>query len=580
MSRLVILVALALAFALPDTTEATSLIEVKKLTASDAQGDHRFGRKVSVSGDTVVVGANQVSASGDPTGAAYVFQRDEGGIENWGEVTKLASSDMQEGDSFGVGVAVSGDTAVVGAMSGPVEVVPVKIGAAYVFERNEGGVDNWGEVTKLTASDAQVGDSFGLRVAVSGDTAVVGAPFEDAGGDFAGAAYIFQRDEGGANNWGEVTKLASSDMQEGDNFGYDLAISGDTVVVGANLEDAGGDEAGAAYVFQRDEGGADNWGEMKKLTASDAQAGAAFGVSVAVSGDTAVVGAYNDDAGGFRAGATYVFQRDEGGAGNWGEVKKLTASDAQPNGLFGILVAVSGDTAVVGSFADAAYVFQRDGGGANNWGEAKKLTASGSLFGFSVAVSGDSAVVGSFGGTPPYVFQRDAGGAGNWGEVKKLTASDGFSVAVSGDTAVGDAFGAAHVFQRDQGGADNWGEVKKLTASDGQASDSFAISVAVSGDTAVVGAFGEDAGGDNAGAAYVFDLLLSKPTATVTATATITPTPPPPVGGISQDSELRALPLETTDPVRSPWGVVVGIVAAVCLLAAAGAAWYARRRHA
>ncbi len=120
------------------------------------------------------------------------------------------------------------------------------------------------EVKKLIASDAQAGDNFGFSVAVSGDTAVVGAPFE---GSRAGAAYVFQRDQGGAGNWGEVKKLTASDAEAGDRFGVSAAVSGDTAVVGARSE---GSEAGAAYVFHRDEGGANNWGEVKKLTASDA----------------------------------------------------------------------------------------------------------------------------------------------------------------------------------------------------------------------------------------------------------------------------------------------------------------------
>ncbi len=583
--------------------------EVTKLTASDAQASDLFGGGVAVSGDSAVVGARWEGAGGGFAGAAYVFQRDRGSQDNWGEVTKLTASDAQGFDHFGQSVAVSGDTALVGAyLEGA---GGSHAGAAYVFDLPPPGVTPTAtitptflnEVKKLLASDAQEFDRFGISVAVSGDTAVVGADLEDAGGAWAGAAYVFQRDEGGAGNWGEVVKLTASDAQASDLFGGSVAVSGDTAVVGACCEDAGGLSAGAAYVFQRDEGGADNWGEVKKLTASDAQAFANFG-SVAVSGDTAVVGASGVNLG----GAAYVFQRDEGGADNWGEVTKLTASDAQGGDQFGANVAVSGDTAVVGasgedaggSAAGAVYVFQRDEGGAGNWGEVEKLTASDAQaddsFGgrLGVAVSGDAAVVGAreedAGGRnagAAYVFQRDEGGADNWGEMTKLTASDAkggdefaSSVAVSGDTAVVGAWwedawspninfnaGAAYVFQRDQGGAGNWGELTKLTASDLQAGDWFGASVAVAGDTAVVGALGEDAGGDTAGAAYVFDLLQPKPT-------------PPPVGGISLDSDLRPLPLKTTGVAGSSYGVVtlsIAIGAAVVLLAGIG--WFATRRR-
>ena len=400
--------AVALVLALVAASEAAPLSEVKKLTASDAQAGDAFGRSLAVSGDTAVVGAVFEDSGGTDAGAVYVFQRGEGGTDNWGEVKKLTASDAQPGDFFGQSVAVSGDTAVVGAVLEDAGGSPTdNFGGAYIFQRDQGGAENWGEVKKLTASDAERKDFFGVGVAASGDTAVVGAFFEDAGGGNAGAAYVFQRDSGGADNWGEVKKLIASDSQADDGFGSVVAVSGDTVVVGANGEDAEGSNAGAAYIFQRDLGGADNWGEAMKLTASDAGAFDRFGTSVAVSGDTAVVGAFFEDAAGRNAGSGYVFQRDSGGAGNWGEVKKLTASDAETDDQFGVSAAVSGDIAVLGanledaggSDAGAGYVFRRDEGGAGNWGEVKKLTASDAEaddgFASSVAVSGDTAVAGA-----------------------------------------------------------------------------------------------------------------------------------------------------------------------------------------
>ncbi len=357
----------------------------------------------------------------------------------------------------------------------------------------------------------------------------------------------------------EVKKLLASDAQAGDDFGYSVAVSGDTAVVGAWQEDAGGSNAGAAYVFQRNEGGQDNWGEVKKLAASDAQAFDQFGDSVALSGDTVVVGASQESAGGSNAGAAYVFQRDQGSQDNWGEVKKLTASDAEAQDGFG-RVAVSGDTAVVGAFgedaegsnAGASYVIERDEGSQDNWGEVRKLTASDAeaddLFGGSVAVSGDTAVMGA-------TFE---------------------STDRPGCRTCGFRAGAAYVFERDEGSQDNWGEVTKLAASDAQARDNFGT-VAVSGDTAVVGAHGEGAGGFRAGAAYVFDLLLEKPTPTVTPT--VCPPESCPVGGIALDSDLRSLPLETASSGRSPWGVALAIAAVASLAAMGGAAWYARRRR-
>ncbi|MCI0856518.1 MAG: hypothetical protein J4N98_07495 [Chloroflexi bacterium] len=385
----------------PQSAQAALLNEAKQITGVS----RLFGWSVAVSGDTAVAGARYDQALLLNAGAAFVFERDQGGADNWGEVMKLTASDAQAHDELGYSVAISGDTVVVGAFGK--DSGGTRAGAAYVFDRNEGGADNWGEVTKLTASDAQTGDQFGESVAVSGDTVVVGAHHEDAGGSDAGAVYVFQRDQGGADNWGEVTKLTASDAQAGDELGYSVAVSGDTAVVGAHHEDAGGSKAGAAYVFDRNEGGANNWGEVTKLTASDAETFDRFGYSVAVNAVTAVVGGPREDAGGDGAGAAYVFERDEGGADNWGEVTKLTASDAQAGDQFGASVTVSGDTAVVGanhedagaSDAGAAYVFDRNEGGAGTWGELSKLTASNAAssdwFGFSAGVSGGTAVLGA-----------------------------------------------------------------------------------------------------------------------------------------------------------------------------------------
>ena len=200
---------------------------------------------------------------------------------------------------------------------------------------------------------------FGFSVALSGDTAVVGAYFADNECPNSGSAYVFQRDQGGAGNWGEVTKLLASDGAAFDQFGISVAVSGDDAVVGADLEDDKGASSGSAYVFQRDERGANLWGQVTKLLASDGAADDRFGFSVAVSGDTAVVGDWRDN--GF-FGAAYVFRRDEGGANLWGQVTKLAPRlvGSRLFDRFGWSVAVSGTVAVVGSEVRRAYVFAFD----------------------------------------------------------------------------------------------------------------------------------------------------------------------------------------------------------------------------
>jgi len=514
---------------------ADSWGQVAKLTASDAWLGAEFGLSVSISGDTIIVGAQRDRGAGNGTGSAYVFVRNAGGADSWGEVAKLTASDATSGDRFGSSVSISGDTVGVGARSD--DDGGAYSGSAYVFARNAGGADNWGEVAKLTASDAAMEDYFGASISISGDTVVVGANGDDDAGSASGSAYVFERNTGGADSWGQVAKLTASDAAADDWFGISVSLSGETVVVGALWDDDAGSNSGAAYVFERNMGGADSWDEVAKLTASDAAASDVFGWSVSLSGDTVVVGAINDDDAGARSGSAYVFERNTGGADSWGQMAKLTASDAAAEDLFGSSVSISGNTVVVGADQDddagtnsgSAYTYTISG---CEWLEVAKPTASdaaaGDEFASSVSLSGDTVVVGArydddtgSNSGAAYVFERNAGGADSWGEVAKLTASDataddwfGASISISGDTVIvaaagdddaGSGSGAAYVFERNTGGADSWGEVAKLTASDAAAEDRFGISVSLSGGTVVVGASGDDDAGSGSGSAYVFE---------------------------------------------------------------------------
>jgi len=162
--------------------------------------------------------------------------------------------------------------------------------------------------------------------------------------------------KGGANNWGQVAKPTAIGIATFSQFGISVSISGDTITVGANQDDDAGSGSGSAFVFDRNQGGANNWGQVAKLTASDAAAGDFFGTSVSIFGDTITVGATRDNDAGTSSGSAYVFDRNQGGANNWGQVAKLTASDAAANDFFGKSVSISGDTITVGS-SGSAYVF-------------------------------------------------------------------------------------------------------------------------------------------------------------------------------------------------------------------------------
>jgi hypothetical protein len=219
---------------------------------------------------------------------------------------------------------------------------------------------SWTEQAKLTASDAAADDDLGISVGLSGDTAVVGAYFDDHPGAMdAGSAYVFHRS---GTNWTEQAKLTAIGAAALDYFGYSVSLSGDTALVGAYSDDhAGGTSAGSAYVFARS---GTAWTEQAKLTASDAAANEAFGISVSISGDTIVVGADGDDqALGTNVGSAYMFSRS---GTRWTEQAKLTASDGAAFDYFG-RVSLSGDSVLVGASQDdhtdgsdagSAYVFR------------------------------------------------------------------------------------------------------------------------------------------------------------------------------------------------------------------------------
>ncbi len=369
---------------LPPPALVTEL-ELAKLTASDPAADEWFGYSVSVSGDTAVVGAY---GKDDDHGAAYIFVYSG---ESWSQQAKLTASDRMPTDWFGYAVAISGDTAVIGAIGDDDN--GTESGAAYVFGRSGG---SWTELAKLTASDPAPNDRFGHAVAVSGHTAIIGVPKDADSGAESGSAYIFVGD--GAN-WTEQAKLTANDAAEGDLFGLAVSISGETAVVGAYGDDDDGVDSGSAYVFVRS---GTNWSQQAKLTASDAIVQQTFGTSVAVSGDTAVIGAPLDDAGGIFSGAAYVFVRS---GTSWSEQAKLTASGASPSAWFGRAVAISGDKIIVGAILEdtdsphssgAAYLFGRSGA---TWSQQAKLTASDAAaldqLGTAVAISGNTAIAGA-----------------------------------------------------------------------------------------------------------------------------------------------------------------------------------------
>lgn len=235
------------------------------------------------------------------------------------EDAKILPSDGATGDTFGSAVAIDANVAIVGAQndddSGP------SSGSAYIYRFD--GTD-WNQEAKLTALDGNTSDAFGGSVSIGGNVAVVGAPGDDDGGFSSGSIYVYRFD---GSSWGLDAKLGAADAGSGDGFGTSISCDDNTVLVGAPGDNG---SSGSMYVFRYD--GA-SWSQEAKLTASDAGAMDTLGISVSMYGSAAIGGAYLDDDGGLNAGAAYVFRFD---GTSWSQEAKLVASDAAGADLFGI----------------------------------------------------------------------------------------------------------------------------------------------------------------------------------------------------------------------------------------------------
>uniref|UniRef100_UPI004055E377 FG-GAP repeat protein n=1 Tax=Candidatus Electronema sp. TaxID=2698783 RepID=UPI004055E377 len=399
---------------------------------------------------------------------------------------------------------------------------------------------NPAKVQKLLAGDGAAGDEFGASVAVSGDTAVIGAYHDDDKGSASGSAYVFVRAADGT--WSQQAKLTADDGAIDDMFGSSVSLSADgsTALIGACRDDDKGTDSGSAYVFVK---GADSsWSQQAKLTAEDGAADDWFGywhISLSAVGGTALIGSYRAaDADVKSNGSAYVFVKAVDGT--WSQQAKLTANDGVERNWFGVSVSLSSDggVALIGAPFDefftsggSAYVFVKAVGG--TWSQQAKLTADdsvmGDVFGVSVSLSADgsAALIGAFldddkgaDSGSSYVFTQ--GVDGSWNQQAKLTANDGaaddgfgssVSLSADGRTALIGAYsdddkgadsGSSYVFVK---AADStWSQQAKLTADDGAIDDMFGsfVSLSADGRTALIGAYSDDDKGADSGSSYVF----------------------------------------------------------------------------
>ncbi|MDZ4686824.1 MAG: hypothetical protein SH850_17260 [Planctomycetaceae bacterium] len=377
--------------------DGTSERVLEPITSGD-----NFGYALAIDGNFAVIGAPLADSTyGPDAGEAHVYEKIAG---IWTYVQTLDASILAEFDNFGSSVAISGELIVIGAPRDNIT-AGSNAGSVFTYYRNPDG--SWSRQARLNASDAASADLFGTSVALKGTRLVVGAPGDDnANGVDAGAAYIYTRVGLG---WTNEVKLRSQDLAAGDELGFAVAVAdANRVLVGSYRDDnAGGVDAGAVYAFELTpivNGQA--WLQDEKLLPTDGGGGDNFGYQIAVSGSNAVISSFGDDnAFGVNAGAAYVFNFSVSPFNpGWSQTAKLLAVAGAANDLFGASVAIDGLSIVVGMpyFTDArgrtgsAFEFYSQNG---VWGPPQRLLpvnrAAGDLIGFSVAVSGDSIFLGA-----------------------------------------------------------------------------------------------------------------------------------------------------------------------------------------
>jgi hypothetical protein len=550
------------------------------------------GSAVDLEGDVLVIGDFMPTTNEQ----VRIYERNAGGPDNWGLVTTLTPADHPTSNrQFGASVSLAGPWLAVGA-SQDKEAGGGNEGAVYVFHRDLGGANQWGQMAKRLPDPSQAGE-LGSSVRVRGDTVVASAPLDPGGRSMfgtvdGGALYVFQRNAGGSNAWGRTAKLLAETNTASlgwETFGEAGLGLGDDIIAATTFGQASA-PLGGARVFQ--EYACPDWTLLKKITPDSPATNGEFGAAVVVDESYLSAGMPGSSPNASNEGGFVTFERNLSGPDAWGQrslvggggvtatnarsgsalalspqyqvmgspgrsgyggiqirgviigggvtfSKFISAPDLEPGEQFGAAVAVWGDNVLAGAplndtaaiGAGAAFIFNRNQGGSNEWGLVRRLDPSPlpatADFGRSAALYRDIAAVGApyesdliDGMGAVYVFQANRGGSNNWGQVRRLKVSGidvpylGWSVALWGDVlavgAVGDDSGtpnsgAVYLFERNRGGPDNWGLIKKVKSPTPQDNAEFGWSVALRGDRLVVGEPRRDDDFADQGRVFVFE---------------------------------------------------------------------------
>ncbi len=388
----------------------------------------QFGHALALDGSRALVSAPRETSSG----AVSVFER---GNFGWFRAQRLTPSDaqFQLTPQFGSALALQGDLALIGSPRD--DSAAPDAGAVYVFER---GANGWQESAKLTSPGGEAGALFGAALALDGERVLIGAPLSNTAALDGGAAFIFERQAGA---WSWRATFAPGNLASFDGFGRAVALSGSSAVVGAPLDDSAGLNAGSVRVYERQLG---VWSESGRFFGSSADAGDNFGHALSASGERFAVGSPRDNRGGIAVGSVLVFER---GALGWSESERLFESSAPGPGRFGQALALEGTRLAVGDNqanfgAGAAFLFEATAAG---WSESRRLTprtALDSQYGHAVDVVGGTLLVGA----PRHFANVAASGAafvhsdGGYEEFCPATANSTAAPArfgLSGSTSVG-----------------------------------------------------------------------------------------------------------------------------------------------